>query len=693
MKSYIGCPLYCAVQGLLFMAADEDHSSSHLAGILSGYHGALATQDTIKYLCHAGASLDTTFTHIYPGESILEVAFRSTLLTGSLSVPTILVKLGISIREKDVERADRVFQSFNGVSSSQHEERFKASLQPFIESLDQRADRSAMVLRLCSLAWEAALYAKLEFTFDVMAIDTQVTLSINDLETQAIASTKACNLTVLRKIMSDPRLDAASIADSKGDSLLHLALLEFRDNTKKNLEVARLLINAGCDVLRSNNFGLQPLHCWDWRLTWRKVIWPKEVDSEPFRDLMRMMTKEGAHCNSQDQFEATALHYRINSSYHFQAILDTQPIEEIKAGLEIIDKKGYTPLAYMVKAGALQSFSILVKRVTVTPAMMASPVPILSLAVNADADEVFDFLIPLNSNSDVEPNDSPLHYLGPGASARNTRRLKSLYPDACACRLHGKTPLEAYLERCLKKGAVAEVDPDVMGELSVLDSDKADIADLSKVWERFAQYAVASESEEAVTSAGMSLLKLGYLRVFEKQNGVSGILPMVSSFNDIQTTLDLAPVSTRLLCQILRQTDGNSSLRERPEICRLLGAAARSLDFELANLLFSNGVSVHRRVDGLSVLEAYCKSPPDVPDTPRAKEMFDLLLDHAEKKQLNDCSPGRKGLAAIHLGEEEGAEWMVEKLVQRGADPNLRVRDDMHSNTALVHHLLNFSPN
>ncbi|KAH0444708.1 ankyrin repeat protein [Colletotrichum camelliae] len=655
MKSGVGFPLQCAVHGILFMCTDwKDSGEAVIDGKIARangytYHGTKATRDTIRSLYRAGASLDTTSTQIFVGESLLEVAFRSAFHAIRLSVPTLLIQLGINIDERSVDLAARVLQFID----RERGEIYTASLQEFVESLDQRAEKSETTLRLCSLAWEAALSAKLDFTFNVMAIDTRVTLTTTDLEKQAIAAIHACNLQVLQKIMSDPRFEAPDIVDHNGDTLLHLALVLFCTNIEKRIEITRLLLSAGCDVRRPNNFGLQPLHVWDYKHFGNKILWNDKHDSIPFRKLMEIITKMGANLASRCTQGRNVLHYQIFSSQHFQAILDTQPIEYVKEALEAVDEDGFTPLALLLRDGALESFSILTRRLTLTPAMIASPVPILSLAVNADADEVLEFLIPLAPDLNFEPNDSPLHHLGPGATAKNTRRLKSLYPDACSFRgLHEKTPFEAYLERCLKKDAVAGVDQDVMEELSVLDSDKADASDSSKVWERFAQYAMASEREELVTPAGMSLLKLGYMESFEKQSRVTGILSMLPAFNDFQTTLDLQPISTKLICQILRQTEEKSNLREEPRISRLLGAAARSLDFELANLLLAEGYS--------------------------------------NKRQLNEASHRANGLAAIHLLAKPGTEWMVEKLVQRGADPNLRVKDQ-DRDTPLEHHLRNNS--
>ncbi|KAL3292694.1 ankyrin repeat protein [Colletotrichum asianum] len=394
------------------MSHDQDDPSSFLQDISAGYYGTVATENTIKCLYRAGASLDTTSTQIYPGESLLQVAFRSASLNGGLSVPTVLIRLGISIREKDLERAREVFQKFNDQSDDQPEESYTLSLQPFIESLDKRLDKPLVTLRLCSLAWEAALQAKLEFTFDVMAIDTRVTLSLGDLEKQAIAAIKAFNPQALQKIMSDTRFQAPKMSDDDGNTLLHLTLMKSGYNLEKTLEIARVLLNAGCNILRTNQNGQEPLHVWDEHHTEQEEVeWTEDSDLLALKELMEMITESSATCASRDARGKTALHHHIISSRHLQAVLDAQPTENIMAALETVDKNGFTPLALSLKQGFLTSASILTKTLSMTPPAMASPTPILSLAVNANATEILELLIPLAYNSDVEPDESPLHHM------------------------------------------------------------------------------------------------------------------------------------------------------------------------------------------------------------------------------------------------------------------------------------------
>ncbi|GKT71982.1 ankyrin repeat protein [Colletotrichum tofieldiae] len=67
--------------------------------------------------------------------------------------------------------------------------------------------------------------------------------------------------------------------------------------------------------------------------------------------------------------------------------------------------------------------------------------------------------------------------------------------------------------------------------------------------------------------------------------------------------------------------------------------------------------------------------------------MLGLVLDHADKSRWNEPSPASNGLALIHLLQAPGAEWIIGELVQRGADPDVRVDRTPHY-PALVYYTI-----
>ncbi|KZL70046.1 ankyrin repeat protein [Colletotrichum tofieldiae] len=275
------------------------------------------------------------------------------------------------------------------------------------------------------------------------------------------------------------------------------------------------------------------------------------------------------------------------------------------------------------------------KRVSLTPEMTHSPTHILLLAASANASMIFETLLRLDIEAAFAKGDSPLHHLSRHATVDFVRRLKSIYPDACSFpdELHGRIPLESYLRKCLEAGAAAEVDPAVLDELSPPESPATN-ALKGKIWQDFAQNLVqimrsssstiSTLEKEATTLACQSLIRLGYLQSYELWVSKSSLIPLLEPLqrNFISKMSDLAPASSGLFCQIIKQTGHWADIERSQPLVRLLKAAVRSCDLDLVNLLLS-----------------------------------------------------------------KGAEWIIGELVQRGADPDVRVDRTPHY-PALVYYTI-----
>ncbi|KAK4145165.1 ankyrin repeat-containing domain protein [Dichotomopilus funicola] len=65
-----------------------------------------------------------------------------------------------------------------------------------------------------------------------------------------------------------------------------------------------------------------------------------------------------------------------------------------------------------------------------------------------------------------------------------------------------------------------------------------------------------------------------------------------------------------------------------------------------------------------------------------------MLLHHAGSSRLNDLNPANRQTGLIHEAASGNSVWVVEELVRRGADPNLRSGPAVGSLPALVYHIL-----
>lgn len=321
----------------------------------------------------------------------------------------------------------------------------EARIWEFLEFLNNYANQSTAHHRMSSDLWRHAVQRNLGFTKDPTIIDTKLCLTTDELGKHAIAAVIAINTQVLEKTLCDPRFNVASFADFYGNSLLHLALRKHRGANLENLGVVLLLLDAGCDVSRTNRKGLDPLQSWNWSADDKENPTGDELKS--FDEAAHSLADHGARCDRQGPENRTAVHFQIHQPCRLRALLKYQPAECVEKAMETVDNNGYTPLTLSLLKMHVRSASILLaQQTTITAKMTQSPIAAaLSLAVRAGDEHVFDSLVLSVINSISEGTESLLHYVSPHASVHFVRRLKTLYAGDCAQRFNGYTPLESYL--------------------------------------------------------------------------------------------------------------------------------------------------------------------------------------------------------------------------------------------------------
>ncbi|EQB54692.1 hypothetical protein CGLO_05440 [Colletotrichum gloeosporioides Cg-14] len=453
----------------------------------------------------------------------------------------------------------------------------------------------------------------------------------------------------------------------------------------------------------TNKKGIDPLQCWDWSTD--DMENPATSKLESFDAVAHLLADHGARCDLHDPDRRTALHLHIAEPFRMRAMLKYQPTESVEKAMETMDNDGYTPLTLSLwKMLALSASILLAQQTTITAKTTQSPIAALSLAVRAGDETSFDALLQSGISFSFEDTETLLHHLGPQTSLHLVRRLKALYPESSGHRFNSHTPLESYLICCLETSGVRGINDSIIDELAILDSFESEFSK-AMTWECFMSRILSStlhlprswtgiredlaeKDDRQVISenASTDLIRLGYLKSFESCFGKSGIIPLMHPFSTLKELSKPWSRLKDLVSEVLRQTQHWDSLREFPGIIFLLQVAAHSYNFRNAKLLLQNGVSVHQRVDGLSALESFVKTPrldglmhacsaksEDTDDEENycAKRMLDLLLRHSDKARINEVIPDGSGLA--HLPNAWGAEWVIEKIVDHGANPNLRV--------------------
>ncbi|KAK8064209.1 hypothetical protein PG996_008861 [Apiospora saccharicola] len=658
LKSPVGNPLQCAVQGVTSFyepgQLDEDHTDWDPFPFLSYSHCMAAIPSTID--CMYGATLQFRCCYPSTGLSLLGIAFNTVVSFGMLALPMALISAGEELQDEDVDCAEnmlhRLSRSYDGFW-------FDTEIfESFFEALLLLVDKSPAHLRLCSLFWQQAAENRVEFTFDTTKIDTRIVYATG-IDTEHVFETvRTGNEPALRMILQDPRFEpSAAIDETTGNSLLHEAMDKeyfFKPG------IVRLLLNAGCNTKSTNLAGELPIHLW---------MGYDPDDEDDVTRWLEFLPDFDVDCSCQDLEGDNVLH-RAESPSKLKAILECQSPDCIIQALQATNAKGYAPFPYLLSMNRQECAEILTEYIK-SFAMVISPVPVLLLAVKHNSERIFEFLI--NSDLGVSSYDgcgrNPLHFLSPQAKEEFVIRLKLLYPKACNLHSVVGPPLRSYMLRCIEYWRPYRTDVPIRTNAAVITQLFVEDTPSSPMWEIFASAivpALANKNAKAeVANFGICLIKLGYLASYESYTKQSGLIPLTEHFLSEDPHVKLL-YSSQLLDQVIRQTNYWSEFLESHLAVPLLKTSMKSCDTKLTRLMVEKGMSVHRRANGRSALEHFvCEGG----NTKEERAVFSIIICHTDKSRINEI--GNDGLGILHLCRAEGSEWMMELLIQRGADPDL----------------------
>ncbi|KAK7963448.1 ankyrin repeat-containing domain protein [Apiospora saccharicola] len=682
LESPVGNPLQCAVQGVSsfcypdafdFPASIDDYKDYRnwkSFPFASNEHGMVATRNTIDYLY--GATLQFRCSNPFSGHNLLSIAFNIVLHFDMLYSPMALISAGEELQDEDVDHADAMLKRLEELYDSAWED-YSDVVERFFEALLPLVDKSPAYLRLCSLVWQRAAETLVHFTFDTTKIDTRVVYATG-IDTEHVFETVGNgNEPALRMILQDPRFEPSTAIDKKtGNSLLHEAMGNEYFFTPG---IVRLLLDAGCNTKSTNLAGELPIHLW------------MEHDPDDEDDVTRsleFLPDFDVDCLRQDLKGDNVLH-RAGSPSKLKAILECQSPDCIIQAMQATNAKGYAPFPYLLSMNCQECAEILTEYIK-SFAMVISPVPVLLLAVKHNSERMFDFLI--NSDLGVSSYDgcgrNPLHFLGPWATEEFVIRLKLLYPQACKLHSVVGPPLASYMMRCLQEldhfwYSKTSINTAVITQLYVEDTSSF------LIWEKFTSaifpHPEVKNFKAGVAEFGMCLIKLGYLASYESYTKQSGLIPLIGPVFSEGIKVEES-YSSQLLDQVTRQTNYWSTFLESNLAVPFLKATIKRCDTKLTQLLLDRGMSVHQRADGRSALEDFvCEGRSTI----EARAVFNIIMSHAEEPRMDDI--GNDGLGLLHLCMAEGSEWMIELLIQRGANPNLSATIGSQY-PPVVHHLV-----
>lgn len=726
------------------MDLDEDDLYHDIGNVFHGLHESRQspwhpdhfTADTVKCLLHAGAIHDVTCLYPFPDQSLISVASWRTHLSHDLLVVSVLIEAGVEIREASLQNFQDAIKHIRDNSPSLGSvsgPSFHPGLKSIIQVLRDQVDKSQVYRDMYESAWEFAIAVDCNIAFDQDIIDTRILFSTEDLLREALRSAvRQQNLELLSKILEDPRTTQSGFLGPGGQSPFKTAVKHL-EAARKVLPVCTVLAEASRTAkVHPDRNGLLPIH----HLASLELPDGDRDMFEEFGSLIQELSRQGAGCNSCGPDGRTALHFlaRLDwSSGRYittaKAMLQFETDSNISKALKTTDDDGYTPFSYAItetdeardERQKNDIALLFLERATELqlPGAFQSPIPILALCVQNNAEDVYSELVKAgigngNDNNSAANRKPALHHLTYMTSASFVRRLISEDPSALTLRIDGDIPLDAYI-RSLMSRAISFYLPDkwtsIIKDLAL--QHELDTSEKALSMEKFAIIVEECDLERAsrdlfgheaeyvnsVNDVMKYLLEHGFMESFEAVKKRSFVLPVLErAFNEehSQGRWDLRridPCSPSTICEIIRRTGSHfwKTLKDSTCILRLLKAAIRSSNQELVRMLLEKDVSVHQRCDRPhgSALEFACRVQSS---RSTDKEIFSLLLNSADKARLNEIDPDdpdKRGL--IHLlvrtDSMSDTSWHINELVQRGVDVNLRTGSKLHA-PALCWHIL-----
>lgn len=709
----LGTPIQCAV-GMMTLFEPHWIIYGTVVSSFSLFQKGKLAEDpkkTVECLLEARAQLQPT---------LMNYAMTVFEYSGDIGLATFLLSKGVPVVEDHL----KVFShAFEGPLTEGFKPDFIQSLNStnfklFIETLNSMIGNSHLHRELCSLAWKFVVSLGWGKTLDRF-VDPSISLTPDAQKHQLLAAvTRGDKDAFMAAAKYSPFRPSDIMEDGK--RLLHIAL-EYVNSSGQLLDrtsIIKALIEAGCSFSQSDSEGCLPVHYWSSRLGMESYgyTWPVQV----FID-------HGMTVDSQDSKGQNLLHTSIHHEDLLLSFLEHDNEVNAIAALSMTDNEGYTPLSKALNEQCAVSASILFKRGGDNPETWQSPLSPLLLAVRANDEELFKGLLAAGVASPAIDGETltPLHYIGAEASIGFVDYLKVLYPGACEARVHGKIPLDLYINQLF----VGENHHSNIGILATLYPFGPHSHEGGLVWEHFANETLPAAyrrrrylTMKVCTKVIKELMRLGCLTSYESAFQKPSLLLLLEQLHIVSGDFDdtgfldsddtysvdsdgtnsqesvdtdsldpediyrqdldeFWPLTCKTFCDILDGTCLWLGFQTDSMAIRLLKTAVYSNEAGLMRLLLEKGVPAHQWVQDQSALEVGCQSRVKI-------DTFQYLLEFARKEHLDATNPAKDGLGLIHLlaQAKANANNKIAALLQRGADPNLRVGKGENT-PALVYHL------
>ncbi|KAH7160715.1 hypothetical protein EDB81DRAFT_713509 [Dactylonectria macrodidyma] len=533
------------------------------------------------------------------------------------------------------------------------------------------------------IAWKMALVLEYSFTTNTsLVIDSRISLSYKALVERAKLAIEDEDEEQLRKCLSDKRLNVSAPVLDDGRTILHLAA------ANSSPCAIRLLLDASREPLIASSSGNLPVH----ELVHQEEGFVEAV--QIFADKQfSLLSTNGAGC----------------TIWHLKAKDDPTAIFEYfsKAGSMIMakalstrDNAGETPLSLIFEKNRSEFedvFISLAKLCASIPGFWNSHGPIFGAAARWGSDSIIHCLLGAGAEPEPAPAGtcSPLHNLPSSSSPEYVKLLQRIYPDAHKHRFEGRLPAELYIRRTFSSGHWPKLE--IVGCLippaicSSLDKDGHMLWEFVCLLPRTAIHSLRGGFVGGMIDQTICLcLQLGVMAVYEDRKNKSGLISFFAELLVVARRTWCISAST--LRHLISSTRFWTSRKTSEAAVHFLKAGVEDVNLEVVDALLSNNVSVHQRVEGLSVIEFACQGSVAlrICGSEDGRRLMNRLLDHANADQLNEATPDGGGLRLLHrtasLDCDAGTAWLIKELIRRGVNINAKALGG-HRESALTHHV------
>ncbi|KLU92528.1 hypothetical protein MAPG_11473 [Magnaporthiopsis poae ATCC 64411] len=701
LTSPAGTPIQCAIAGLRSFTRGQgphpigsinfDHQWRYESPLaLHGESPNSWVPNTIRCL----AAHDPDFAKApfqRQGESCLASAFITARLLKNFGIVCEVLDAGALPEDDEMATYQDSLDSLDNCLP-EHRSVLEQDIQRLVQALQEQIDDHPASLCLCSIVWNKAFQWGLPFSFDPMNVSSQISMNEEALERLAFNAVQSSDPDLLQYVLKDPRADLPRMRDNSRcrDTLLHAV---FRGPAKSDdMDIGQQqtlllkLVHEGCDLLAVNRYNQTPLHLWAWPAS-------DESKTTVFDEAVSMFVAAGFDPRSVNCFMDNIYHHYA-ASYspdehlvRLKAILEGFPPERVGQALFQVNRMRETPLTLAIKKGLVDTAVLMLSHYRPSEHAQAAREKLVSAALDLGSASVMQRLVELDAEAFCGENAHPLHRIKALASIRWVQVLKSVAPLECETRVDGRLPVEVYLRSCFEEATAPN--PDVLKELGPKSA-----AEKALVWEFYASAVTRRPGpnvlntcdcgRKAAESAGVHLTHLGYSSAFEIERSAPAAQPILCPFGQDAMVLWLFIKSTELISLLVDNTQHWASVvADGPMSHTLLLGAFVYHHQDLLPELLEKGLSLQATRQDLTTLETICEVfSKNEEETRRA---FDVVFEHLGDYPLNRPNPAN-GLTLLHRVWGSGLPWLVEQLLDRGADPNVR-SGDKYGDTPLMRHL------